>query len=113
MIRGSEGVATLIRWFRGHQEEELSEWAWVKSAHECIELLASAEVEEVSLDYDLGDPDEVGTGYDVLLWVEERAAKDDQFLPPLIHIHSSNVPGRQRMELALVGISRIIQRRTD
>ncbi|MBF4323163.1 cyclic-phosphate processing receiver domain-containing protein, partial [Vibrio anguillarum] len=45
---------------------------WVRSywPEEVIELLKSGNVTEISLDHDLGDDDH-GTGYDVVLWIEE------------------------------------------
>ena len=65
----------------------------------------------MSLDHDLGDPNQTGSGYDVLLWIEERVATDDDYFPPTIHIHTSNIGARDRMENALAGISRLIARR--
>jgi len=51
-----------IRWFRGRDLEELDEWVWVKTAQQAIAHLKSEDVVELSLDHDLGDPDEVGDG---------------------------------------------------
>ncbi|GJH29245.1 cyclic-phosphate processing receiver domain-containing protein [Caballeronia novacaledonica] len=48
-------------------------WTRVHWPHEAIRLLELGTVEEISLDQDLGD-DERGTGYDVILWVEEAVA---------------------------------------
>lgn len=76
-----------------------------------IALLEAGGVTELSLDHDLGDEREVGSGYDVLLWIEERAAEDDAYIPPLIHVHSSNVVARQRMESAVASIQRIVARK--
>ena len=47
---------------------------------EAIALLESGAVEELSLDHDLGD-DERGTGYDVVLWIEEAVALVDSSRP--------------------------------
>jgi hypothetical protein len=60
-------------------------------------------VSELSLDHDLGD-DLHGTGYDVLLWVEEAVVLSG-FQPPRITIHSANPAARQRMKAALVPIA--------
>ncbi len=100
-------------WFSGRPEVELDEWVWVKTAPEAVALIARGEVDEVSLDHDLGDEEQVGSGYQVLLWIEERAATDDDYLPPVIHIHTSNVGARDRMESAVVGIQNILARRSS
>jgi hypothetical protein len=100
-----------IRWFRGRDLKELDEWLWVTSAWDAIALLESESVVELSLDHDLGDPDEVGDGYAVAVWIEERAATDDTYIPPVVHVHSSNVAGRQRLEAAVASIERLMARR--
>ncbi len=48
-------------------------WVRVYWPDEAIELLETNAVAEISLDHDLGD-DERGTGYDVVLWIEEAVA---------------------------------------
>lgn len=63
---------------------------------EVIELLQSKNVTEVSLDHDLGD-DERGTGYDVILWIEEQVHLHN-FNPPILKIHSANSSARQKMQ---------------
>lgn len=80
---------------------------WVRCwwPQEAIKLLETGEVKEISLDHDLGD-DAIGTGYDVLLWMEE--AVFDGFTPPeKISIHSANPVGRKRMEQAIASIRRM------
>jgi len=62
-------------------------------------------VVEISLDHDLGD-DERGTGYDVVLWIEE-AVVTKGFKPPLIKVHSANSSASAKMEL---GIDSILKR---
>jgi hypothetical protein len=54
------------------------------------------------LDHDLGD-DSRGTGYDVVLWVEEAVALRG-FKPPKMLVHSANSSARQKM---LAGIGAI------
>jgi len=98
-------------WFRGRDLAELDGWIWVRSAPEAIDFLAGNDVNEVSLDHDLGEETEVGTGYDVLRWIEERTASDDAYQPPAIHIHTSNIGARDRMESAVRGISNLVDRR--
>lgn len=63
------------------------------------------------LDHDLGGESEVGTGYDVLTWIEERVATDEAYQPPIVHIHTSNIGARARMESAVQGIANFIARR--
>lgn len=45
-------------------------WYRVYWPEEAIALLNKGDVTEISLDHDLGD-DAHGTGYDVVLWIEE------------------------------------------
>jgi hypothetical protein len=61
--------------------------------------LSSGEVNEVSLDHDLGDA-AAGTGYDVACFIEARAF--DGTLPRIAwQVHSANPVGADRMVLAL------------
>lgn len=46
-------------------------WTWVHTATEAIEWLSKGTVLEISLDHDLGDGEQAGTGYDVVCWIEE------------------------------------------
>lgn len=98
------------RWFRDRDPSELLEWVWVRTVPDAIELLEAGGIAELSLDHDLGEEGE-GDGYDVLLWIEERVAADESYVPPVIHIHSSNVVARQRMESAAASIERIVAKR--
>ena len=100
-----------IRWHRGRDPGELDEWLWAKTSQQAVALLESEHIIEVSLDYDLGDVDQVGDGYMVAVWIEERVATDDDYTPPVIHVHSSNVAGRQRLEAAAASIERCMLRR--
>jgi hypothetical protein len=77
-------------------------WVRVYWPNEAIELLASGIVSEISLDHDLGD-DERGTGYDVILWIEE-AVFTRGFVPPIIKVHSANSSARFKMELGILSI---------
>ena len=74
-------------------------WYLVKTAHEAIDALKAGTVTHISLDHDLGDETVVGTGYDVLLWLEEAVFTKD-FAPPVISIHTANISARTKMELA-------------
>ncbi|WP_028228674.1 cyclic-phosphate processing receiver domain-containing protein [Paraburkholderia ferrariae] len=79
---------------------------WVRTfwPEEVIALLKTGKVTELSLDHDLGD-DARGTGYAVLLWLEEQVALH-AMLPPRIHIHSANSSARLKMEAAVASINR-------
>lgn len=77
-------------------------WVRVYWPEEAIDLLKTGEVTEISLDHDLGD-DEHGTGYDVVLWIEE-AVFIDGFEPPIIYVHSANSSARAKMELGIKNI---------
>lgn len=83
-------------------------WLRVYWPDEAIELLKRGGVEEISLDHDLGD-DERGTGYDVVLWIEE-AVYTQNFIPPIIAVHSANPSAREKMER---GIRNIEQKLTE
>jgi hypothetical protein len=69
---------------------------------EVIRLLEARGVDEVSLDHDLGD-DGRGTGYDVIVWIEEAVALRD-FNPPRIVVHSANSAARSRMTAGIRAI---------
>jgi len=76
---------------------------------EAIALLESGAVEELSLDHDLGD-DERGTGYDVVLWIEEAVALRG-FKPPRIFVHSANSSARDKMIAGIQSIERMAQQK--
>lgn len=86
-------------------------WVRVESPNAVIDLLRSGEVEEISLDHDLGLVDKQGreiTGYDVLTWIErELATGSASFKVPTIHIHSANAAVYKRMEQAREAIQRL------
>jgi len=66
--------------------------------------LQTGVVEELSLDHDLGD-DAHGTGYDVVLWIEE-AVVTSGFRPPRIRVHSANASARSKMIAGIDSIER-------
>ncbi|SFO06116.1 hypothetical protein SAMN05660284_02831 [Formivibrio citricus] len=80
-------------------------WVCVRWPSEAIALLKTGLVKKISLDHDLGD-DAIGTGYDVLLWIEEAVATNN-FSPPEIVIHSANISARHKMELAIDNIKKL------
>jgi len=77
-------------------------WTRTYWPDEVIALLEQGAVTELSLDHDLGD-DERGTGYDVVLWIEEAVALR-AFVPPNIYVHSANSSAREKMEAGIRSI---------
>jgi hypothetical protein len=84
-------------------------WKRVYWPEEAIELLKTGAVTELSLDHDLGDDDH-GTGYDVVLWIEE-AAITQGFVPPKMKVHSANSSARHKMELGIANIKKAVSGR--
>lgn len=82
-----------------------SGWIPVRWPDEAIALLETGLVLEISLDHDLGD-DQRGTGYDVILWIEEAVALR-AFKPPVIKVHSANSSARQKMLAGIAAIERL------
>ena len=80
-------------------------WLRVYWPDQAIGLLESGQVTEISLDHDLGD-DERGTGYDVVIWIEEAVALRG-FKPPKIIIHSANSSARAKMEAGAAAIAKL------
>ena len=83
-------------------------WTQTRWPEDTIRLLETGEVTHVSLDHDLGD-DARGTGYDVILWIEEAVATRG-FEPPEIKVHSANTSAREKMELGIKSIRRLAER---
>ena len=79
-------------------------WTQAHWPNEVIALLKTGQVEAISLDHDLGN-DERGTGYDVILWIEEAVIMKG-FHPPHISVHSANPAARIRMEKAIFSIDK-------
>lgn len=78
-------------------------WHLARWPNEVIALLKQGKVTELSLDHDLGD-DERGTGYDVVVWLEEAVATRAFVPPQRISVHSANIAARRRM---LAGIAKL------
>ncbi len=91
-------------------DERTTPEGWVRTywPEDTIELLKTGEVTELSLDHDLGD-DERGTGYDVVLWIEE-AVYTRGFIPPFVKVHSANASARLKMESGIRNINAKVQR---
>ena len=72
-------------------------WVWARTYGQAVSCLETGKFDEVSLDHDLGEDK---TGYDVAVWLEERAL--DGTLGRLRwRVHSSNPEGARRMERAM------------
>lgn len=84
-------------------------WIGARWPKEVIALLEAGGITHVSLDHDLGDDDR-GTGYNVILWIEE-AVVTRGFVPPEIRVHSANSSARQKMEAGVRSIVRLVQER--
>ncbi len=82
-------------------------WIQARWPEDVIELLKTDNVTHVSLDHDLGD-DAHGTGYDVILYIEEMVATNN-FSPPIITVHSSNWSARQKMMSGISQIEKLTQ----
>ena len=83
-------------------------WVRVWWPDEAIALLEGGEVTELSLDHDLGD-DARGTGYDVVLWIEEAVATRG-FRPPVMRVHSANSSARAKMEAGIAAVEKLARR---
>ncbi len=83
-------------------------WIGVRWPNEAISLLQTGRVAELSLDHDLGD-DARGTGYDVLLWIEEAVVVSG-FRPPRMQVHSANTSARAKMLAGIASIERLAAR---
>lgn len=89
----------IIMWLDDHRPMPAHYTHWVKTADKAIELLATGEVIECSLDHDLGS-DFNGTGYDVAKWIEEQAHAGT-LKPIRCKVHSQNPVGAKNMKMAL------------
>ncbi len=83
-------------------------WVQVLWPDEAIKLLQMGYVTHLSLGHDLSD-DRRGTGYDVLLWLEQEVDLNG-FLPPEITIHTANPAARERMLAAVNSIIKLCRK---
>ena len=90
-------------------DERTEPKGWIRTywPQEVIELLKTNTVSEISLDHDLGD-DSHGTGYDVILWIEEQVFTNN-FIPPKMSVHSANSSARKKMEQAIAVINKKVK----
>ena len=81
----------------------------VKTVKEAIRVLGTKKVKHISLDHDLGG---LATGYDVALWIEEKAFT--MSIPRLTwEVHSMNPAGAMRIRMAMESADRQWSRLDD
>jgi hypothetical protein len=95
-----------MKLFLDDEREAPEGWRRVTTARETIALLEAGDVTDLSLDHDLGDEARAGTGYHVLVWLEEAVALHG-VMPPQLYVHSANSGARPRMLLAIRAIERL------
>lgn len=88
-----------------------------KTAKETIHLLQTFQkngerVGTLSLDHDLGDVEQCGNGYQVLLWLEQQVALNGAIPPREMKVHSANAGARPKMEAAISQIYRMFINRS-
>lgn len=89
---------------------------WITTPEEALELLEAGMVEALSLDNDLGLPDDVDgnprDGYSVACWLEARVADDEDFMAPdVLNAHTANPVESRRIEMAFRNIRKIMKGR--
>jgi hypothetical protein len=82
-------------------------WVRTFTTNETIELLKTGNVEELSLDHDLGPEELAGNGNDVVVWIEEAVALHGFKPPRIMSVHSSNATASERMLLGIASIQKI------
>jgi hypothetical protein len=82
----------------------------VKTARDVIQCLKTHRVDALDLDHDLGEVSITGSGYDVLEWLENEAAKRGFIPPPVIKVHSANAAVYTKMLQAIESIKRLAGR---
>ena len=86
-----------MRVYLDDEREAPEGWVRVRTAAEAIAKLRTGQVDEISLDNDLGAEEVCGTGYGVICWIETMTATVRDFTPPEIHIHTANPVAREKM----------------
>ena len=90
------------------------DWFIVDNVDDMNELVTLCRhIKTISLDHDLGLQHEVGTGYDVLLFLEMSVFTGNIHRVPEILIHTANLSARPKMEAAVASIKKILNRRSD
>src|SRR5687768_16473707 len=77
-------------------------WIWVINVEDAKAVLETGEVEELSLDHDLGDTNiPERTGYTLVCWMEEKHVTEGIPFPPICRVHSDNSVGVEKMRKVL------------
>ncbi len=92
-----------LRIYLDDERETPQGWIRTYTVDETITVLATGQVDELSLDHDLGT--DLEDGYDVLLWIEREVILHN-FQPPILNVHSANPPAAKRMWAAIESIER-------
>lgn len=71
-----------------------------------ITFLEELDVSEVSLDHDLGD-DDIGTGNDVVLYIEEKVYFNPDWNIPVLKTHTDNSSAREKMQKGIQQIHKM------
>lgn len=89
-------------------------WFIVDNVDDMNELVAKCRhVKTISLDHDLGIENDVGSGYDVLLFIEQAVFVGEIKKCPEILIHTANLSARSKMEAAVASIKKSLSNRSD
>lgn len=71
-----------------------------------FDLIEEFDTEEISLDHDLGD-DDTGTGYDVVLYIEEKVYFNRDWVVPVLKTHTDNSSAREKMQRGIKQIENL------
>ena len=104
-LKNTNEVSKIMKIYLDDERTPPVGWTLVGTPAEVIALLKTGKVTQLSLDHDLGGDDTIGTGYDVLLWIEEQVYLHN-FKPPMMKIHSANSSARDKMQLAINSINK-------
>jgi len=99
-LKGFKDCLNEVKVYLDDERTPPSGWKLVSTPKEAIELLKSGKVTDISLDHDLGDDKNIGTGNDVLLWIEKQVITKG-FDAPNINVHSANISAKKKMELGI------------
>lgn len=89
-------------WLDDEYEPNEPGWTWTTNVQDTLDFLRlnPTNITDISLDHDLGD-NTLGTGYDVLKYIEFRTNADLSLDHIRIHIHSGNPMRRDLMRETL------------
>ena len=99
-----------LRIFLDDCRQEFDGWVLCRTASDVIRILMehNGNVQEISLDHDLGDSCQGEIGTHVVNFIEEWVFEDKMINPPVIHVHSANPDGRKNMIAGVQSIQRFL-----